>query len=314
MNMDPKHPFRTFNGKIMLFGEYSVMEGSWASVVPFTQVHARLTIGETLNSQEAVDSNRSLRAFAGYLADWQTSVPGPASFDLKRFKRDLDKGLFLESTIPQNYGLGSSGALCAAVFEAYHTGPEPDPGYSKSQLREIFSGMETFFHGSSSGVDPLCIFLGDALVIRDREYILPGKEGNELSMFLIDTGHTSHTGPYVRYFREQLASPGYKNEFTENYIPVVNHAVEEWVAGILKMDTVLDLSARQMVLFERMMPVPFQEAWTAGLDSGLYALKLCGSGGGGMLLGFTRDLERSGDWLLNNFSISIKPYEGSKPS
>jgi mevalonate kinase len=304
--MKTNHPYRSFSGKIMLFGEYSVMEGSWAALVPFTQMSARLTITETLSSREAINSNRSLRAFAAYLANWQTSGPGLVSFDLKRFNQDLDKGLYLESTIPQNYGLGSSGALCAAVFDAYHTEPVPDPEFSKPYLREIFSGMETFFHGSSSGVDPLCVFLGDALVIRDQEYILPGKAGIEMSMFLIDTGHKSHTGPYVRYFRERLTLSGYKQEFAKNYIPAVNHAVEEWEAGKLKMDTVLDLSARQQVYFERMIPGPFQEAWTAGLDRGLYALKLCGSGGGGMLLGFTRDMEGAGNFLEKKFGIIIK--------
>jgi mevalonate kinase len=80
------------------------------------------------------------------------------------------------------------------------------------------------------------------------------------------------------------------------------------------METVLELSALQLVHFERMIPESFLEAWKSGLESGKYALKLCGSGGGGMLLGFTRDLEGAGDWLRKNFSISVKPYEGFEPS
>ena len=40
-----------------------------------------------------------------------------------------------------------------------------------------------------------------------------------------------------------------------------------------------------------MIPNHFHELWKRGIDSNAYFLKLCGSGGGGYMLGFTEDFE-----------------------
>ena len=40
-----------------------------------------------------------------------------------------------------------------------------------------------------------------------------------------------------------------------------------------------------------MIPISFRELWEKGISSSIYTLKLCGSGGGGFLLGFTKDFE-----------------------
>ena len=43
--------------------------------------------------------------------------------------------------------------------------------------------------------------------------------------------------------------------------------------------------------FKPMIPNEFHQLWKKGIDSGSYFLKLCGSGGGGYILGFTPDIE-----------------------
>ena len=42
-----------------------------------------------------------------------------------------------------------------------------------------------------------------------------------------------------------------------------------------------------------MIPQQFHELWKNGLDTNDYYLKLCGSGGGGYILGFTEDIEKA---------------------
>jgi mevalonate kinase len=42
-----------------------------------------------------------------------------------------------------------------------------------------------------------------------------------------------------------------------------------------------------------MMIEQFHAIWQNGIDTNDYYLKLCGSGGGGYILGFTEDLERA---------------------
>jgi mevalonate kinase len=40
--------------------------------------------------------------------------------------------------------------------------------------------------------------------------------------------------------------------------------------------------------FKPMIPEQFHAIWQKGIDTNDYYLKLCGSGGGGYILGFTR--------------------------
>ena len=72
-------------------------------------------------------------------------------------------GLYFESSIPQSYGIGSSGALCAAIYARYTTELIPPSGSITQkdikELRHIFSGIESFFHGKSSGIDPLSCYM-----------------------------------------------------------------------------------------------------------------------------------------------------------
>ena len=42
-----------------------------------------------------------------------------------------------------------------------------------------------------------------------------------------------------------------------------------------------------------MIPKIYQKLWQEGIDSNAYYLKLCGSGGGGFILGFTEDIDKA---------------------
>ena len=42
-----------------------------------------------------------------------------------------------------------------------------------------------------------------------------------------------------------------------------------------------------------MIPKEFHSLWKKGIETNAYYLKLCGSGGGGYMLGFTEDYEKA---------------------
>ena len=41
------------------------------------------------------------------------------SFNLSDLKIDIDRGMYFDSSIPQGYGVGSSGALVASIYDKY---------------------------------------------------------------------------------------------------------------------------------------------------------------------------------------------------
>jgi mevalonate kinase len=45
--------------------------------------------------------------------------------------------------------------------------------------------------------------------------------------------------------------------------------------------------------FKPMIPKKFHQIWASGIESNAYYLKLCGSGGGGYILGFTENIAKA---------------------
>ena len=53
----------------------------------------------------------------------------------------------------------------------------------------------------------------------------------------------------------------------------------------------IDLSKKTFTNFKEMLPNNFKKLWIDGIENEDYYLKLCGSGGGGYLIGLTRNLK-----------------------
>ena len=53
-----------------------------------------------------------------------------------------------------------------------------------------------------------------------------------------------------------------------------------------------------------MIPVNMLDVWKKGMQTGDYYLKLCGSGGGGYMLGFTEDFEKTRE-ALKDFKLQV---------
>ena len=67
-------------------------------------------------SEEAKKSNENLKQFVTYLKDLDA---GLVSFDIDVLQKDVNAGMYFDSSIPQGYGVGSSGALVAALYDKY---------------------------------------------------------------------------------------------------------------------------------------------------------------------------------------------------
>lgn len=289
-----------YHGKILLFGEYSILYGSGAAIIPFRKTKAGFVSGEC-NSE----SNRVLSDFLEFLKDaafGDSRVSLTEYIDTEKFRTDIKLGLAFESDIPRNKGLGSSGALCAGVYDRYGKQKASDP----SELRGIFSAIESWFHGKSSGIDPLCIYLDKSVIILDEEYHISDDRQvlsrNALKPFLIDMGSGSKTLSGILSFSEMMKQKYFEDEFRSKYIPQVNKCVDQWKEGLLQRDTIFDLSDLQLYFFSELISKELKTIWEKGFESNLYAMKICGSGGG-MVLGFTRNQNDTVHFLKEHFAI-----------
>ncbi|NTW26512.1 MAG: mevalonate kinase, partial [Lentimicrobium sp.] len=201
-----------FYAKIMLFGEYSVICDSMALTIPYSHFTGELRFvnqEQYTNYELALESNQHLRKYLDYLKGLHAKQGFRDKLDLERLEHDIQNGLYFESNIPQGYGIGSSGALVAAIYDQYILQSNKNrkiiTGLEISNLKETFSRMENYFHGVSSGLDPLLCYIRHPLLIRNRHQIetvgIPrDKFLSNSAIFLVDTGILGKTGPLVKLF------------------------------------------------------------------------------------------------------------------
>ena len=140
-------------GKIILFGEYSMIFDSTALLIPLKRFSARWASRGNGNDSFRAYSGKELMRFCDYL---KGSGDFDDALDIPALEKDIRDGWYLDSDIPVGYGLGSSGTVVAGVYDRYAKKRIRDP----MDLKDLFSRMEDYFHGSSSGIDPLLSFLG----------------------------------------------------------------------------------------------------------------------------------------------------------
>ncbi len=298
-----KTHFPYFYAKILLFGEYSLMVGSNAFSMPLSQFGGELKFAKTESVQgPEIQSNYNLRKFVQALKKMNEQKKLPVNFDFERLFTDLDSGLFFDSTIPQGYGLGSSGALVAAVFHSYALNiKNRSASFSEDEIKKLknnFSIMESYFHGKSSGLDPLICYLSKPINVESNgnlheTVVPPSNSKGKKVLFLLDTGLTGETQPLVNYFVRQCENKNYLNKITNVLIPLNNQSIHAFLQGDTEVfnEKMRAISTFTMNNFSPMIPEQIKKIWTEGLASKTFSLKLCGSGGGGMMLGYTEDIE-----------------------
>jgi len=315
-----------FYAKIMLFGEYSVICDSMALTIPYAHFTGELRFidQEQYTKYElALESNKHLKDYLKYLKDLENKTGFRDKLDLERFENDINNGLYFESNIPQGYGIGSSGALVAAVYDQYvvqgHKNRKILTGMEISNLKEVFSRMESYFHGVSSGLDPLLCYIRHPLLIRNKMQIetvgIPrDKFGTNSAIFLIDSGVLGKTGPLVNLFIERCKLEDFHDQVKNVFIPANNGCIETLLKGDMEpfFSHLTELSAFQFLYLPEMIPSNMKSIWEYGLHSDDFKMKLCGSGGGGFLLGISRDFKSTHKYFQQNGLELIPVFKNSK--
>ena len=293
-----------FYSKILLFGEYGIIRDSKGLSIPYNFFKGALKTQDN-DSDIAKKSNEGLRRFAIYLAEIDNSI---VTFDIKSLHEDLEDGMYFDSSIPQGYGVGSSGALVAAIYDKYAqdkiTVLENLTREKLLQLKTIFSQMESFFHGKSSGLDPLNSYLSIPILINSHDNIeatgIPTQSfDGKGAVFLLDSGIVGETAPMVHIFMENLKDKGFRKMVKDEFVKYTDACVENFLGGDIKSLFTNTKQLSKIVLnnFKPMIPEKFHGLWQQGIDSNDYYLKLCGSGGGGYILGFTENIDKARESL-----------------
>ena len=251
-------------------------------------------------------------AFVNHLKTINTEL---VQFDWNCLESDLDRKMYFDSTIPQGYGIGSSGALVAAIYDQYAfekiTVLENLTKEKLQLLKTIFAQMESFFHGKSSGLDPLNSYLSLPILINSNKNIettgIPSQTANgKGAVFLLDSGITSETAPMVSIFIENMKEEAFSTMMREQFIKHTDYCVEDFLKGNFSsfFRNIKILSSLVLNNFKPMIPNSFHDLWRKGIETNDYYLKLCGSGGGGFILGFTQDFQKAED-ALKEFPLEV---------
>ena len=292
-----------YPGKILLYGEFSIILKNKALAIPLTSQG-----GKWENAENA--ENTSLFGWLEYLK----KLPHAADYNLVHFEEELNRGLYFESSIPQGYGAGSSGALVAAFYAHFSISPITNPSITHLQeLKKELGVLESYFHGNSSGTDPLVSYLKHSLLLANDKIdkIKVPSPPEDLFFFLLDCGMARKTEPLVSSFLHEIHNDkNYTADFESQYVPVVDQTIQEHLDGRfteLKKQW-LELSQLQTHFFKAMIPKNLIEYWHKGNNEGHTHLKLCGAGGGGYLLGLSTLKEKQVSLLYPGFKMIALPF------
>ncbi len=316
-----------FQSKILLFGEYSIIFNSNALTIPYPDFSGEFAFPSPSFDQSKVrESNSELKPFVRYLQSVvdkgnEDSKLIDSVLDLDNFSFEIGQGVFFNSSIPQGYGLGSSGALCACTLDRYVNKSSPmakdiiEKKFSKENLdnlKKIFQIMEGYFHGSSSGFDPLISYLGVPLIINGDQEIEKvdlshlKSEVGEGAIFLLNTKRARRTEPLVNLFLEKCKNEEFSKLLKSELTLFSDNCIDAFISKDYPklFENFKELSMFQYEHFSPMIPKLFDTYWEQGIKSNNFSLKLCGAGGGGFLIGIAKNI-KTAKQELNGLDLKV---------
>ena len=296
-----------YPSKILLFGEYTILLNSAALSIPFNRFKGELAfmeMGPWKKLEEQIRSNQILKDLLTFSKLENIKKKLKYSFDFETFENDLENGLYFRSDIPEESGLGSSGALVAAIFDKYTDVGESVVDFMK--LRESLVLFESFYHGSSSGIDPLVSYLQKPVIIRNKllstvSVSIIEESLRNSGMFLVYCKQKGKTRDLVKTFKDKCNSdPEYFSKINDRYIPVNDECIMLLTNNYIKgrfFSAIRKITLLQSEIFNEMIPGLLVPLINYGLENKLFYLKLCGSGGGGYFLGFTKNILKTENYF-----------------
>ncbi|MBP7821829.1 MAG: hypothetical protein KA010_02820 [Saprospiraceae bacterium] len=271
-----------FPAKVLLVGEYAIIKGGEALALPTTLYAGHWVKGERKSSLKPEWSSW-LEYLRKHCDDF---------LDNKLLEEYLINGWDFSANIPHGYGLGSSGALVAAVY--MHFAKQKTYDTPLPELKARLGIMESHFHGKSSGFDPLISILNKPIYLIGNEIKTIEKlnwNNTSHSWYLFDIGTPRTTVHLVNQFLEKCNNMYFQEKIDHQLIPLNSEAIHLFLNNQPEklFETIHEISYFQWQFFSEMIPDSLRQMWLDGLASDNFKMKLCGAGGGGFALCYAKN-------------------------
>ncbi|MEL6394156.1 MAG: hypothetical protein AAFR97_15540, partial [Bacteroidota bacterium] len=266
---------QSFPAKVLLFGEHTVLYGGRALAVPFERFSAKWVRRESAD-QRLLDLGDYLRK-SKEKRNW---------LSVDQFIEDISNGWQLDSNVPLGYGVGSSGTVCAAVYARYARGEDAD----LTTIRQRLASIESFFHGSSSGLDPI-VSLRNSPMIADASGCQETTVNDRMlaHIFLLDSGQARRSSTIIPELRQRFeTNTGWRELVRAEWMQPTEQLIQNMITNEYSDELEAPLRRLSNFQFEhlgQLIPGQFHQF----KNESSFCLKLCGAGGGGFLIGYAFD-------------------------
>lgn len=276
------------HSKIILMGEHAVVYDYPAIALPFPAVQVQVTVTASQHSSSYIDC----QYYAGPLEDAPSMLANlkrAISLTLDSFKiLSQPIQIAIDSTIPQERGMGSSAAVSVAIVRAlcdYYS-----VTISNKQLHLIVNQAEVIAHESTSGLDTLMTSTSKPVIYRKSQTPRPFNLKMDAYLVVADSGQAGQTKLAVNHVRLlKDKKPHLVNELMSaigNFVQQAHQAIETNDAVELgRLMTYNHYYLNQLGISNPILDRIINAAWLAGA----LGAKLTGGGLGGCVIAITRD-------------------------
>lgn len=265
-----------YHGKLLLFGEYLVLNQGAALALPETRYSVSWDRKETPDEE--------LIRYAEYLAG-EASLAPFLKFSL--LEKHLQDGWQIVSNVPRHKGLGSSASIVAAVYDRYKS--RKDDEVSMDELQQIFADMEHYMHGTSSGFDPLPVYFNQPVLRKNNQSVRVNSPLHCLDNWtieLVDSGVERKDGDGIKRFLQRLENDETFASKIDTLTKVNNKLVEAVIKNERRIaeNLLKTFSENQLILFADWIPENIKAKWAESQTETDLAYKMLGAGCGGYFL------------------------------
>ncbi len=275
-------------GKVILFGEHSVVYGYPALAAPVTQVNAMTSI-----TQIPGGTSGKITLEAPDIGIHEDILDLEPSNPLRRLIENLgeffgkpvlpEMKIHIHSEIPLSAGMGSGAAISVAVIRAY--AKMVGIPIARNEISSLAFEIEKIYHGTPSGIDNTVITYAKPVLYQRSQPIIPLRVQTPFRIIIADTGIKKETAGVVAQVHSLWLTE--KKRFEEVFSRIgeavyqARHCIE---TGSLNEIGQL-MNRNQHLLEELGVSSPEIERLTAAaLDAGADGAKLCGAGQGGNVI------------------------------